>query len=78
MILIYTLDNNNYITTSCRPQVLVLAGFPSERPVLMDFASMITKNISLMICGHVVLVCVQLMYNSLEYSIIKQLKTLLI
>ena len=36
-----------------RPQVLVLTGFPSDRPSLVYFASNITKNISLMVCGHV-------------------------
>ncbi|XP_064618818.1 solute carrier family 12 member 3-like [Lineus longissimus] len=36
-----------------RPQILVLSGFPSSRPALVDFASNITKNISLMVCGHI-------------------------
>ena len=38
---------------SFRPQILVLCGFPSERPALVDIASTLTKNISLMICGHI-------------------------
>ncbi|ELU01077.1 hypothetical protein CAPTEDRAFT_156991 [Capitella teleta] len=37
-----------------RPQVMVLTGFPSDRPALVDFASCITRNISLMLCGHVI------------------------
>jgi len=37
-----------------RPQVLVLCGMPGSRPPLIDFTSLIVKNLSLMICGHVV------------------------
>lgn len=33
--------------------MLVMSGYPSERPALIDFAANITKNISLMVCGHV-------------------------
>lgn len=36
-----------------RPQILVLSGLPNTRPVLVDFAYMLTKNLSLMVCGHV-------------------------
>ena len=45
----------------CRPQILVLTGFPQDRPALVEFTSSITKNVSLMICGHVILVCVRLL-----------------
>ena len=38
-----------------RPQILVLSGFPSDRPSLIDFTSNITKNTSLMICGNVLM-----------------------
>ncbi|XP_076054160.1 bumetanide-sensitive sodium-(potassium)-chloride cotransporter-like isoform X1 [Oratosquilla oratoria] len=37
-----------------RPQMLVLSGSPGVRPPLLDFAQSITKNISLLICGHVI------------------------
>ncbi|KAI1890012.1 hypothetical protein AGOR_G00168820 [Albula goreensis] len=37
-----------------RPQCLVLTGPPSFRPALVDFVSAFTKNLSLMICGNVV------------------------
>ncbi|XP_068081750.1 bumetanide-sensitive sodium-(potassium)-chloride cotransporter [Anabrus simplex] len=37
-----------------RPQILVLTGMPSHRPPLIDFAYLMTKNLSLMICGHIV------------------------
>lgn len=33
-----------------RPQVLVLSGQPSARPALIDFANLITKGKSLLIC----------------------------
>jgi solute carrier family 12 sodium/potassium/chloride transporter 2 len=37
-----------------RPQILVLSGMPGNRPPLIDFTYLIVKNLSLMICGHVV------------------------
>ncbi|XP_050679374.1 bumetanide-sensitive sodium-(potassium)-chloride cotransporter isoform X2 [Leptidea sinapis] len=37
-----------------RPQILVLTGFPGERPLLTDFTYLLTKGLSLMLCGHVV------------------------
>ncbi|XP_038222026.1 bumetanide-sensitive sodium-(potassium)-chloride cotransporter isoform X2 [Zerene cesonia] len=37
-----------------RPQILVLTGFPGERAVLTDFTYLLTKGLSLMLCGHVV------------------------
>lgn len=36
-----------------RPQILVLTGNPGDRPPLIDFAWLISKNLSLMICGHI-------------------------
>jgi solute carrier family 12 sodium/potassium/chloride transporter 2 len=36
-----------------RPQLLVLTGMPGSRPPLVDFANLITKKVSLLICGHV-------------------------
>ncbi|XP_075227429.1 sodium chloride cotransporter 69 isoform X2 [Lycorma delicatula] len=37
-----------------RPQIIALSGLPSARPSLIDFGYLITKNISLLICGHIV------------------------
>jgi len=37
-----------------RPKVLVLSGNPAHRPPLVDFANLITKKLSLLICGHVI------------------------
>ncbi|XP_037292359.1 bumetanide-sensitive sodium-(potassium)-chloride cotransporter isoform X2 [Manduca sexta] len=37
-----------------RPQILVLTGFPGERPYLTEFAYLLTKGLSLMICGHII------------------------
>lgn len=37
-----------------RPQILVLSGHPSTRPILIDFANLLTNKLSFMICGHVV------------------------
>lgn len=36
-----------------RPQILVLTGLPNTRPALVDFAYLICKNNSLMICGNI-------------------------
>ncbi|XP_052002576.1 solute carrier family 12 member 3-like [Xyrauchen texanus] len=38
-----------------RPQCLVLTGPPNVRPALVDFVGTITKNISLMICGNIIM-----------------------
>uniref|UniRef100_A0A8C1VUL3 Solute carrier family 12 member 10, tandem duplicate 3 n=1 Tax=Cyprinus carpio TaxID=7962 RepID=A0A8C1VUL3_CYPCA len=39
-----------------RPQCLVLTGPPNIRPALVDFVGTFTKNISLMICGNIIMV----------------------
>lgn len=36
-----------------RPQILVLAGHPSARPQLVNFAYLLTKKLSLLVSGHV-------------------------
>lgn len=36
-----------------RPQILVLSGLPNTRPILVDFAYLLTKNLSLLVCGNV-------------------------
>ncbi|XP_067119704.1 solute carrier family 12 member 2-like isoform X2 [Centruroides vittatus] len=38
-----------------RPQILVLTGSPNNRPPLVDFAYTISKKLSLMVCGHVLI-----------------------
>ena len=40
-----------------RPQVLVLTGLPCVRPALVYFANSITRDIGLLVCGHVLVVC---------------------
>ncbi|KAK2161000.1 hypothetical protein NP493_1612g00019 [Ridgeia piscesae] len=37
-----------------RPQLLVMSGFPADRPALVDIAANISKNVGLMVCGHVI------------------------
>lgn len=41
---------------ACRPQCLVLTGPPNFRPALVDFVGTFTKNLSLMLCGNVLIV----------------------
>merc|ERR1712223_1527729 len=36
-----------------RPKILAMTGNPGHRPALVDFANLITKKVSLLICGHV-------------------------
>ncbi|XP_017483780.1 PREDICTED: bumetanide-sensitive sodium-(potassium)-chloride cotransporter-like isoform X2 [Rhagoletis zephyria] len=47
------LNNVEEHVKNYRPQILVLSGLPNTRPVLVDFAYMLTKNLSLLVCGHV-------------------------
>lgn len=37
-----------------RPQILVMSGHPNTRPILVNFAYLLTKKTSLMVCGHVI------------------------
>ncbi|XP_034458609.1 solute carrier family 12 member 2 isoform X1 [Hippoglossus hippoglossus] len=36
-----------------RPQCLVMTGYPTSRPALLDLVHSFTKNVGLMICGHI-------------------------
>ncbi|XP_070543648.1 solute carrier family 12 member 2-like isoform X2 [Ptychodera flava] len=47
------LDNIPQHVKNFRPQCLVLSGAPNCRPALVYFVNHLTKNTSLMICGHV-------------------------
>lgn len=53
LLSVQQLDNVDEHVKNYRPQVLVLSGLPSTRPILIDFANLLTRNLSLMICGHV-------------------------
>lgn len=50
-ILVVKFGNLNNIYVCFSP---CLVGFPSSRPALVDFANLITKKQSLLICGHIV------------------------
>lgn len=49
-----------------RPQLLVLTGMTSARPSLIDFAHLITKNLSLLVCGNIIKVCLFTLFNELK------------
>ncbi|KAL0270733.1 UNVERIFIED_CONTAM: hypothetical protein PYX00_008039 [Menopon gallinae] len=51
---IIQLNNVEEHVKNYRPQILVLSAMPSNRPQLIDFAYLLTKNLSLLICGHVI------------------------
>uniref|UniRef100_A0A1A9WEC2 SLC12A transporter C-terminal domain-containing protein n=1 Tax=Glossina brevipalpis TaxID=37001 RepID=A0A1A9WEC2_9MUSC len=53
LISVQQLNNVEEHVKNYRPQILVLSGLPNTRPILVDFAYMLTKNLSLMVCGHV-------------------------
>ncbi|XP_072938252.1 bumetanide-sensitive sodium-(potassium)-chloride cotransporter isoform X2 [Epargyreus clarus] len=51
---VHTLNRVTEHVKNYRPQILVLTGFPGERPILTDFTYLLTKGLSLMLCGHIV------------------------
>ncbi|KAF9419898.1 hypothetical protein HW555_003731 [Spodoptera exigua] len=50
---VYHLNTVTEHVKNYRPQILVLTGFPGERPILTDFTYLLTKGHSLMLCGHI-------------------------
>lgn len=54
LLSVLQLNNVDEHVKNFRPQILVLSGLPSARPILIDFADLLTKKLSLMICGHVI------------------------
>lgn len=54
LLSVQQLNNVEDHVKNYRPQILVLSGFPNSRPILVDFAYSLTKNVSLLLCGHVV------------------------
>ncbi|XP_021968164.1 bumetanide-sensitive sodium-(potassium)-chloride cotransporter isoform X1 [Folsomia candida] len=51
---VHQLNNVQEHVKNYRPQILVLSGHPSFRPSLVDFGYLITKQISLLVCGQIV------------------------
>ncbi|CAB3385412.1 Hypothetical predicted protein [Cloeon dipterum] len=50
---VYLLDQTNEHVKNYRPQILLLSGNPTSRPAIMQLASQITKNHSLLVCGKI-------------------------
>lgn len=50
---VYQLNSVEDHVKNYRPQIMVLSGMPSARPSLIDFAHLLTKNISMLVCGHI-------------------------
>lgn len=44
---------NMKVSIIYRPQCLVLTGYPNSRPALLQLVHSFTKNVGLMVCGHV-------------------------
>ncbi|XP_055540549.1 bumetanide-sensitive sodium-(potassium)-chloride cotransporter isoform X1 [Wyeomyia smithii] len=53
LLSVQQLNNVEDHVKNYRPQILVMSGHPSTRPLLVNFAYLLTKNLSLMVCGHV-------------------------
>ncbi|XP_055316627.1 bumetanide-sensitive sodium-(potassium)-chloride cotransporter isoform X2 [Sitodiplosis mosellana] len=54
LLSVLQLNNVDEHVKNYRPQILVLSGLPSARPILIDFADLLTKKLSLLICGHII------------------------
>lgn len=54
LLSVQQLNNVDEHVKNYRPQILLLTGIPSSRPILVDLANLLTKNLSLLICGHVI------------------------
>ncbi|XP_065169631.1 solute carrier family 12 member 2-like [Atheta coriaria] len=50
---VHQLNNVEEHVKNYRPQILVLSGMPNTRPAIVDFANLITKNTSMLVCGHI-------------------------
>lgn len=48
---VQSLNNIDDHVKNYRPQILVLSGHPASRPALVDFANLVTKRLSLLMCG---------------------------
>lgn len=53
LISVQQLNNVEEHVKNYRPQILVLTHLPNTRPTLVDFAYLLTKNLSLLVCGHI-------------------------
>nr|QCG86252.1 Na+/K+/2Cl- cotransporter [Cypridopsis vidua] len=51
---VHDLSNIEEHVKNFRPQILCMSGFPGARPPLVDFANLITKHSSLLICGNII------------------------
>ncbi|KAJ6635705.1 Bumetanide-sensitive sodium-(potassium)-chloride cotransporter [Pseudolycoriella hygida] len=54
LVSVQQLNNVEEHVKNYRPQILVLTHLPNTRPILVDFAYSLTKNVSLLVCGHIV------------------------
>ena len=78
LLSIQQLNNVEDHVKNYRPQILVLSGMPNFRPPLIHFAYLLTKNLSILICGHVVKVSVSFImvnyhifcFASLSHSVV--------
>uniref|UniRef100_A0A3P8NCN2 Solute carrier family 12 member 10, tandem duplicate 1 n=1 Tax=Astatotilapia calliptera TaxID=8154 RepID=A0A3P8NCN2_ASTCA len=50
-----------------RPQCLVMTGPPKQRPALVDFVGCFTKQVSLMICGNIIMVSFFVSYQYVKW-----------
>ncbi|XP_062565684.1 bumetanide-sensitive sodium-(potassium)-chloride cotransporter isoform X2 [Armigeres subalbatus] len=53
LLSVQQLNNVEDHVKNYRPQILVMSGHPGSRPLLVHFSYLLTKNLSLMVCGQV-------------------------
>lgn len=53
LLSVQQLNNVEEHVKNYRPQILVMAGQPNTRPQLVSFGYLLTKKLSLLVCGHV-------------------------
>lgn len=53
LLSVLQLNNVDEHVKNYRPQILVLSGMPNTRPILIDLANLLTRNLSLLISGHI-------------------------
>jgi hypothetical protein len=51
---VHDLSNIEEHVKNFRPQILCMSGFPGVRPPLVDFANLICKHRSLLVCGNII------------------------
>jgi hypothetical protein len=69
LITVQQLSNIEEHVKTYTPQILVMTGLPNMRPSLVDFAYLLCKNNSLMVCGDILKVSTIIFFKSSNTSV---------